>query len=152
MTTAIKAVQGWWHSRYEDSVCSGPFATRDEAISAAVADGGYASEEDGREVHRFWICEARNEPLRLADWISADTLLERADESVIESDRACSEFDDGLFFEATPEQDADLAKRIKAACDEWQAAHGLTFTCNTFSHVWNQEQVTHVTSPEGGVA
>lgn len=39
------------------------------------------------------------------------------------------------------EGDADLERRVKAACDAWQAAHGLVFTCTSFSSSRNHEHV-----------
>lgn len=158
MKQEITAGWGWWHSRHEDSGCSGPHATRDEAIAEAVGSGDYAEDAGGgRMVHDFWICEARQDPLRLADWVcDGGDMLERAAEFLAASDRTGWEGDDGPWFEASAEQEADLSARIKAACDEWQAAHGLVFTCSTFSAQRNMEPIRRETDAdadaEGGAA
>lgn len=140
-----QAPWGWYHSADEEQMSAGPFASREEAI----ADGkgyGYASfpseGENPVDLVSFHIQEAANDPLRLADWIGADRLIERADEEVSESDRVSSDWDDGAFFECTAGQEEDLQERIRRACDEWQAAHGLIFTCHTFSRWRNGEVVT----------
>lgn len=116
----------WHHARHDDSeLWSAGFAT----LAEAVADG--RAQHDGA----FYVQQASNPPLRLADWIDLETLLERADEAVLESDRAHAEFDEGPFFEASTKQLDDLETRLKRACDEWQAAHALVFTCRTFQMV-----------------
>lgn len=134
----------WYSGRDDENFSFGPCDTREEAIRLAVEDG--MCEERSADDPEVWenhihLIEAQSAPLRLADWIATDTLLERADEAVADSDRACYEHDDGPWFEATPEQEADLAARLRRACDEWQAAHGLTFTCRTFSASRNAEFV-----------
>lgn len=144
---------GWWHARSEEDPHTGPFSTRDEAIEDAVGSGNYDDEDDdGTPCHLFSICDARQDPLRLADWIRADLILECAEENLHDDDRICPEYDDGPFFKATPDQDRDLQSRIKAACDEWQAAHGLVFSANTFSAQRNQENIMQPASTQGGAA
>jgi hypothetical protein len=134
----------WWAGDSDEWLSSGPHATREEAIAEATGEciGEFQDEKDDSKWKLgFHIVEARQDPLRLADWIRADTLLERADEDISDSDRISSEHEEGPWFEATPEQEADLAARVKAACDEWQAAHGLTFKTQTFSATRNREYV-----------
>lgn len=130
----------------EEYMTIGPCETREQVIAEAIQDGfgEYLDEtvNPPKWMNRFHICEARNDPLRLADWIGTELLLERAEESISDSDRASCEYDDGPYFEVTPEQESDLTRRIAQACDEWQAAHGLVFTCNTFSAVRNDEDIT----------
>jgi len=110
----------------------GGFATRDEAI--ANGDGEF----DGSD---FYVVSAKNPPVRLADWVNADDVLGHAADEIYDSDRVCSEFDDGPIFEATPALEADLAARIRQACDEWQKAHGLIFTVRTFSSMGEPERI-----------
>lgn len=122
----------WHHALHDDSeLWSAGFAT----LAEAVADG--RAEHDGA----FYVQQASNPPLRLAEWIDVETMLECADESVLNGDRAHAEFDEGPFFDATPEQVADLETRLKHACDEWQAAHALAFTCRTFEMVGSAQLV-----------
>lgn len=123
----------WYHADCEDSESwFGACATREEAI------------EDGKDEYdgSFFVCRASNPPLRLADWINADDVLERADEQIADSDRVGGEWDEGPWFEASPEQAADLAARLREACDDWQAAHGLVFTCRTLADISTPELVT----------
>lgn len=120
----------------------GPCATREDAIDEAQADGCGQREIDGKWFDCFTVAEGRQDPLMLSNWIlDDDELLQRADEQLSDSDRVCSEFDEGPYFECSGDQMADLGKRIKAACDEWQKAHNLTFTVHTFSAMRNMETV-----------
>ncbi len=121
----------WWGGASEEWCTIGPCRSRDQVIADAI-DGGLEA------VH---LCEARQDPLRLADWIEAEELLDRADQEVADSDRVGSENDDGPWFDAKPDQKRDLVERIKRACDEWQAAHGLVFIAQTFSDSRNHEYV-----------
>jgi hypothetical protein len=120
----------WFYAASEEGPYTGQFDSRDTAISEAQSDYG----ADG-----FWIGEAKNPPVRLADWIGADRILELAGESLWDNDRISSEFDDGDVFVCTKEQETDLITRMKAACDEWQAAHGLIFRTYTFEQMRNVE-------------
>lgn len=122
----------WYYASSEEGPYTGKFDSRDDAISEAQSDYDGAG---------FWVGEAKNPPLRLADWIGADWILERAGESLFDNDRFCSEFDDGDVFVCSKEQEADLIARLKAACDEWQAAHGLVCTTYTFEQMRNVEFV-----------
>ena len=125
-----QAQWNWYYAASEEGPYTGPFATRDDAISEAQGD------YDGGS---FWVAEAKNPPVRLADWIGADWILERAGESLWDNDRVCSEFDDGDVFVCSKEQEADLITRLKAACDEWQASHSLVFTTYTFEQMRDVE-------------
>jgi len=132
----------WFASTDEEWMPYGPRLTREQVI--ADAESGCAGEflaDDGLWKLAFQIWEARQDPLRLADWFGADRALERAEEQLYDSDRVSPDFEDGPFFDATPEQEADLTERLKRACDEWQVAHGLVFTCQTFSATRRSERV-----------
>lgn len=131
----------WWAGSGDECYTVGPCDSRDDAISEATGECLGEFEQDGEWKLSFHICEARKDPLNLSDWImDIDELLERAEESVGDSDRA-SEYDDPPYFDCTKEQQADLERRIKLACDDWQKAHGLVFTTWTFSASRNHEQV-----------
>ncbi|WP_417724605.1 hypothetical protein [Salipiger sp.] len=135
----------WWAGVGDEWFTVGPCPTREAAIQDMMDDGTaeFLDTSEGHPVwtHSFHIAEARQDPLRLADWIGLETILERADEWLADSDRVLSENDDGPWFEATAAQAEDLQDRISRACDEWQAAHGLVFTSRTFSHQRNEEHV-----------
>lgn len=132
----------WWAGTDEEWCTVGPKDSREAIIQAATTDClGEFQDEEGRWKLGFHIVEARQDPLRMADWIEADDLLDRAEDSVADSDRVTSEYDDGPYFECTPAQKKDYRERIERACDEWQAAHGLVFTCLTFSHTRKNEHV-----------
>lgn len=146
----------WWAGSDEELFQIGPCSSREEAIREAVSDGlceqairqavldgvDEAPTEDNPEAyeHQIYLIEAQQAPLRLADWIGANDALEKAEEWVADSDRA-TEYDEGPWFEATPEQEADLVARLRRACDEWQAAHGLTFTAFSFSATRTRDYV-----------
>lgn len=132
----------WFGGHDEEHCVYGPCDSREEVIAEAVTDGlGEFQDEAGQWKIGVYVCEAKNEPLRIAKWVDADRIIERADESVYDSDRVNIDFDDGEIFKCTPEQQADFVERIKRACDEWQDSHGLQFTVSTFSHVRNNEYV-----------
>jgi hypothetical protein len=123
----------WYYTTDPEGIWHGRCSSREEAI------------EIGRDEHageNYFVAWAVNDPIRLADWIEADSILERADESLADSDRVCYEYDDQPHFEATPEQERDLIARLQRACDEWQAAHKLVFTVNTFSKMGKPELIS----------
>ena len=124
---------GWWYGRNDESGMTGPFETRQIAIDEAVAEGSFVETEDEQDVHRFHVVHAEKAPLRLADWIDVESIIERANEDVAESDRAAREDDEGPWITPDAAQEADLLARFKAVCDDWQKAHGLVFTTYTFS-------------------
>ena len=133
----------WWAGRDDEWCTVGPEPTRDAVIDAAVADGaGEVQDDNGNWMHKFHIMEARQDPLRLSDWIGLNWLLERANESLADSDRVSCENDDGPWFDATPEQEKELCDRIRRVCDAWQMEHGLKFHSTTFSHARNSEYVS----------
>ena len=138
---------GWWAGSAPDGMMIvGPYDTKAEAIEAAVNDGfgEWLDESEDPPVWKntFVVLEARQDPLRLADWIDLEWIVEKADENLANSDRVDSEFDDGPWFEVTPEQEESLRRSLAAACDEWQRQNNLVFTCCTFSASRNMETIT----------
>lgn len=121
----------WWWTPHEEAGCSGPYKTREDAITAGRGERPWAS---------FYVAQARQAPVLLGDWIGADELIERAEDAIMDSDRVTPDFDE-VVFEVTPAQEADLAARIKATCAVWQAGHGLTFVPRTFSWMGELEFV-----------
>lgn len=132
-TATIEAPLGhWYHTTDLDGVWNGKCTTREEAI--AEGRGEYEDES-------FYVAWATNPPIKLSEWVETDRILERADDELSDSDRVNCDFDDSGIFVATPEQERDLAARIKKACDEWQVAHGLVFTVNTFADMGEPELI-----------
>ncbi len=143
-TTTTKDHGQWYYARHEDSeTWSGPFETREDAIAegrAEILDDDDEGEYDGV----FYVCKTTNPPLRFADWCEADSIVERAEYQVADSDRTGAECDEGPYFQVKPEVEKDLIDRIHRACDEWQQAHGLVFTCRTFLTMSRPERIDTV--------
>ena len=113
----------WWSSTDEENY-DGPFKTREAAIAELDGECG-------------WVCEAHQSPLRLADFIDTDLILEGAEDSACDMS---NEHGDPIF-DVTGDQRGDLEARIKRACDEWQDAHGLRFIPWSFTEMRNKERV-----------
>lgn len=132
----------WWAGAGEEWLTVGPEDTREAIISTATNGRLGEFEHDGGGWNlSFYIVEERKDPLRLADWIHACDLIGHAEDCLADSDRVASEFDEGPWFTCSTPQKKDLQERINRACDEWQEAHGLIFSCATFSHTRNEEHV-----------
>ena len=128
----------WWQQKHEDSPCEGPYESRDEAISA----GRYEWDGEG-----FYVLQAASDPVKLSEWLGADRMIERAEEDIQDSDRYNADYDD-VIFDVKPDQEADLASRIKRACDEWQDEYGLRFVPCTFSRSTVPEYIAPMVSGE----
>ena len=120
----------WWSGRDGENYTDAN-DTRDAAIAALEGEGGY-------------IIEARQDPLDLSDYLDAADLLERAEEAAFDQ----ANEDGDPIFDAKPEQIADLEARLKRACDEWQAAHGLVFTPWCFTASRNRERIAATYNPD----
>ena len=133
---------GWWASDGADIYTVGPEPTREAVIQAAVDDElGYDDESENGPRCVFQICEARQDPIRLSDWIEVESILEQADDGLA-NNNLVSEYDEPPYFDVTQDQEADLIRRLKTACDEWQDVHGLVFVMHQFSSSRNEETVT----------
>jgi hypothetical protein len=139
--TEQKTSWQWWAGENEEWCTVGPEDSHAAIIAAATSECLGEVQEGLEWKLAFHIVEARQDPLRLADWIGTDRLLERAEDSLGDSDQTSSEYDDGPWFECSPEQEKDLEARVRRACDEWQAEHGLVFNASTFSATRNSEDV-----------
>ena len=139
----------WYAGRDDEHYQFGPHKTRDDAIAEAK-DNCCGDFQDDKGVWKLGIhlCEATNPPIPLSDWIEADWVMEQAETSLTDNDRVGSDFDEGPFFDCTPEQEKDLEAAIKLACNEWQARHNLVFTCSTFLNMRNTEYLV-LDHPEG---
>lgn len=132
---------GWFFAAWEDSESwDGPYATREAAI---VAGRDAYDEEDG-----FYICEAFNAPLDLNDYARWHDFFDSAEEAVIESDRINTEFEEGPFFNVTPEQQKDLEAHLRQTVRLWQEKHGLEFKCRTFSDMRDMEHIPAINQEE----
>lgn len=142
----------WWAGADGEYFSVGPCATKEAALAEAIADEVGAHKQDGVLTLTICICEAKNPPLKLSNWVEAETILERSDEHLACSDRVGHEFDEGPWFECSPEQLADLSASIKQACDDWQSHHKLKFTCGTFCGMRSEETIVMSLPSEGGAA
>lgn len=114
---------GWeWWSGSSDEYFTSSHDTREEAIAALDGEGGY-------------IVEARQDPIKLSNFIDADYLLEWAEENVERSENL------DAVFDVTPQQEADLGHRLREACDQWQLENGLVFHSDLFTDMRNAEGI-----------
>lgn len=123
---------GWYTSNDEEHWSNGPFADREQAEAEAQANEHYL------------ICEAGRNPVRLSEYFEADTFLERAEEDLEE----LSNEGDPILDRITPEQEADLQARVRAAIDAWQVAHQIApvpymFSfCHAEGAAWAKERAS----------
>lgn len=120
----------WCHSPDEEGTFSGmDFMSRE----AALADA--RTHFDGDEY--FYVQEYRQRPIRIADAMDADLILEKALEGELGEallDYAGNPEDGEINFPVTADQRRDLERRLKAACDAWQAVNAITppaYCCET---------------------
>jgi hypothetical protein len=134
--------RNWWAGdEYESSLDVGPCRTREEAITEAV---GERIGEDERG-WTFYVVQAESKPEPIFDWLDLERPTERASLAIFDSDRVHDT--DDCVFAVSPEQEADLVRRLRAACDDWQAAHGLVFIPRTFTW-WSEPEQVFVPFPE----
>jgi hypothetical protein len=112
-----------WYYSLDDDFFQGPFETKSEALSEL--DGSHG-----------WIMEAYKVPLMLSDCIGIDDVFDTAEESAYDLSNEGEN-----LFDVTPQQSADLKKRLKKACDDWQSDHSLVFVPWIFSHTRNRHEV-----------
>lgn len=113
----------WWSSTDEEHY-DGPFKTRAQAVAELDGEPG-------------WVCEAHQSPLRLADFIDTDLILEGAENSAADMSNESGD----PIFDVTGDQGNDLEARIKSAVNDWQDAHGLRFIPWSFTEMRNKERV-----------
>lgn len=132
---------GWWAGRDEECFTVGPCETREDAICEATSECLGETNDSGEWKLNFCVIEAKQDPLAFGDWIDFDKMIERAEESLFDSDRVGEE-DDSTVFDISTENQADLEVRLKRVCIEWQLANNLHFKTSLFSHQRNKEFVT----------
>lgn len=130
----------WWAGSNEEIFTSGPHDTRDEAIQDALGNEYFNVFVDatGARNAGIHIVEAYIAPLRIADWIGADDIVERA-ENRISDGMVFAENDEGPWFETTVEQAEDLEQCLRKAANDWQDRHKLVFATTTFEGQRNSE-------------
>ncbi|SOC11362.1 hypothetical protein SAMN05877809_105267 [Rhodobacter sp. JA431] len=136
----------WYAGTDAEAYPIGPCASREEALAAAVGHDSFEDPSGGTPVAAIYIVEARTHDLRIADFIATEQMLELVEEAPPNLFHL-HEDDEGPFFDATEAQQADLLARLRQACDDWQNAHGLTFTTHTFAETRNEELVQIAPSP-----
>ncbi|AGT07926.1 hypothetical protein JCM7686_0817 [Paracoccus aminophilus JCM 7686] len=104
-----QARTAWYSSNDEEVWHGGPYDTREEAEAGAKA-----------EEHRL-IVQATKGPIRVSRFFDHEAFLERAEEDLCE----LSNEDGDPILDFKAEACEDLGKRVRAAIDEWQVAHGL---------------------------
>lgn len=112
----------WCHCPDEEGTFSGMDFTSREAALADARDNFDADDD-------FYIQEYRQRPIRIADAMDADLILEKALEGELGSallDYAGDPEDGEINFPVTEDQRRDLDQRLKAACDTWQAVNAIT--------------------------
>ena len=124
--TITKEGQWFWWSGFDEENYDGPFKTREAAIANLDGERGY-------------ICEARQDPLTFSDWLDMGLIFERAEDAM--ADNSLTNEDSDPIFEVSDDQANDLSARLKRACDEWQAAHGLVFIPWAFTEIRNKEAI-----------
>jgi len=146
-----KAGWQWWAGDNEEMFSVGPYSSKKEAIAEAIGQcTGEFEGDDGKWRLGIHVVEARHDPLRLADWIGADRLLERVEEDIFENDTAAEDYV-GPYVNCTPEQEADLVARVRRVCDDWQAENGVVISMITFTATRNADYIV-VDHPDMQVA
>lgn len=108
MTTETEKSLGWYYAAWDDSeIWNGPHENRALAIQAAI--------NDNPEWDQVSVCECFTDALRLADWIALDTILEDAEERLMDGERINTDFEDGPFFVCSAEAEEDLKSRSRFA-------------------------------------
>lgn len=109
----------WFHAQSEDmESCEGPFATREEAIEAAL-DSGLYDEADEETAFAIGTGEIVNFTLS----IDAERVIEHVDEwceGVVWFDEPWRD-----FAGITAAHEADLQARLRRAMAEWLVANSL---------------------------
>jgi hypothetical protein len=133
----------WWASSDEERY-QGPYDTREEAIATGARDElGYVEDEDtedGKPVQIFYIVEAHQAPIQLADYIDVGEMVERWEDN--EFYELCDgENDKGLTEHVTTAEWDDLQARLRAAAREWQAANNVIIKSWNFTEQRKSERV-----------
>ncbi len=130
--------------------------SRDAVIAAATAEGtGKEVDEDGKPRLFFYIVEASKYDLRIADYAlpsDDDDLWETIEENAAQWDFGNPDGASDELFPCTIEARKDLLQRLKAACEQWQTDHNLSWSSWAFAISRNEETIVVPLDEEGGAA
>lgn len=131
----------WWVSSDEE-IYHGPYDSREEAIEVATGDEvGFCDWEEGVPAHHsFYLMEAYQQPLQLADYIDVGDMLERWHDYDWE-EMGDPNGDGNIVEHVTSAQWDDLQVRLRAAASAWQAEHAIVIKPWAFKGQRNQEHV-----------
>lgn len=131
----------WWVSGDEESY-TGPYDSREEAIEVAVSDEvGLCDWEEGVPAHHsFYIMEAYQQDIQVADHIDVGDMVVRWEENDWEemgnpNDCEC------VAAHVTSAQWDDLQARLRYAARTWQAQHAIVIKSWAFHRQRNNEHV-----------
>jgi len=122
MTDTENAWQ-WYDAADDDGRAYGPHTTREAALAAARNEG-----------HRVIYRALPPARLRLASYISVDTLIEDA-EAAAQKDHGNPDLSDDLIFDLSEDQMTSLNDALRDAIDAWQDAQNLEFKGCVFEDV-----------------
>ena len=133
-----------WYASADAEVYTIKEDSRDAVIAAATAQQmGKDVDDDGKPALFFYIVEASKFDLRIADFAvasSAEDLFAEIEEEAVAWDFANP--DGGTeIFHCSDTARQDLLKRLKAACEQWQADHNLSWSSWSFAISRNEETI-----------
>lgn len=125
----------WWAGPNDEYYTSGPFESRDDAVAIATKEGiGLSVDGYGQ---KFYIVEAKQDPISFGSHVDIDQIFEIAEDNIRDSNEVGE--DDDTVFDVSAEEQADLGRRIKLACIEWQLFHKRQFRTSVFTETRNHE-------------
>lgn len=130
--------------------------SRDAVIAAAIAERmGEQVDDDGKQILSFYIVEASKYDLRIGDYAvpsDEEELFEMIEENAAQWDFGNPDGGGDDIFPCGDGVRKDLLLRLKAACEQWQLDHNLSWRSWVFAISRNEETVVVPLEPEGGEA
>lgn len=125
----IEQTEWRWYVGKDEERYTTECVDRDEAV--------YIAREEYEGAHIIEACKPVNIPI--SGYFHAGRFIEYAEDAAydVHADPESGE----PVFDLEPEQMADLQAMVRAAMDEWQAKHGLTFQGFAFSASRNGEYI-----------
>jgi hypothetical protein len=134
-----------WYASADAEVYKIKEDSREAVILAAKAERmGESYDESGNPCLRFYICEASKYDLRIADYAirsDKDELFEDIEENASQWDFGNPDGGSGDIFACSDKARADLVERLKAACEQWQVDHKLSWESWAFAISRNEETI-----------